>query len=159
MSQDANCPFCQKFATPVGWPAERIIWQFPHSIAVLGQWQYYTGYCLLISREHATELSHLEEHLAPFLEEMTILAGAIEACFAPHKLNYELLGNQVPHLHWHLFPRSADDPDRLRPVWFALEKAESDPAEKLRLETGDLEAAAIVELLRHELQSLHAPTA
>jgi diadenosine tetraphosphate (Ap4A) HIT family hydrolase len=23
----------------------------------------------------------------------------------------------VPHLHWHLIPRYADDPDPTRPVW------------------------------------------
>ncbi len=79
---------------------------------------------MLVSREHATELSQLGANRAAFLEEMATLAQAIEECFRPHKLNYELLGNQVPHLHWHLFPRSADDPDRLRPVWFALEKAD-----------------------------------
>ena len=64
---------------------------------------------------------------AVFLEEMAVLAAAIEACFLPLKLNYELLGNQVPHLHWHIFPRSITDPDRRRPVWFALEEAEADP--------------------------------
>jgi diadenosine tetraphosphate (Ap4A) HIT family hydrolase len=103
---------------------------------VLGPWQSFTGYCVLVSRDHATELSQLGEKRAAFLEEMGLLAEAIEACFQPHKLNYELLGNQVPHLHWHLFPRSANDPEKLRPVWFALDRAERDPAEKTRLETG-----------------------
>ena len=37
--------------------------------------------------------------------------------FAPRKLNYELLGNSVAHLHWHLFPRHADDPNPQWPVW------------------------------------------
>jgi diadenosine tetraphosphate (Ap4A) HIT family hydrolase len=30
------------------------------------------------------------------------------------KLNYELLGNSLPHLHTHVIPRFADDP---RPGW------------------------------------------
>jgi diadenosine tetraphosphate (Ap4A) HIT family hydrolase len=136
MTTPTDCPFCRKVSAPDGWPAEDIVWRFPHSVAVLGQWQYYTGYCVLVSREHAAELSQLGPNRAAFLGEMAHLAAAIESAFRPHKMNYELLGNLVPHLHWHLFPRSADDPDRLRPVWFALEKANTDAAEKTRLETG-----------------------
>ena len=133
---EPDCMFCLKLADPIGWPEGDIVHRFPHSIAVLGPWQYFTGYCMLVARDHASELSQLGDKRAAFLGEMALLAEAIEACFQPHKLNYELLGNVVPHLHWHLFPRSASDPDRLRPVWFALDKAETDPAEKKRLETG-----------------------
>ena len=35
----------------------------------------------------------------------------------PLKLNYECLGNQEPHVHWHIFPRYTDDPMRFAPVW------------------------------------------
>jgi len=142
-----ECPFCRKVADPNGWPAADIVWQFPHSVAVLGPWQYYTGYCMLVSREHASELSQLGENRAAFLDEMATLAEAIETCFRPHKLNYELLGNQVPHLHWHLFPRSSNDPDRLRPVWFALDRAEKDADEKLYLETGRVPRGEAAQLL------------
>jgi diadenosine tetraphosphate (Ap4A) HIT family hydrolase len=157
MTPAPNCPFCRKLADPNGCPADDVVWNFPHSVAVLGPWQYFTGYCLLVSRKHASELSELGTDRAAFLEEMATLAGAIEACFQPHKLNYELLGNQVPHLHWHLFPRSAADPDRLRPVWFALEKADTDPAEKQRLETGTIPRAEAVAKLRARLQSSGSP--
>jgi hypothetical protein len=39
---------------------------------------------------------------------------AIAAAFAPAKLNYDILGNSLPHLHTHIAPRYADDP---RPGW------------------------------------------
>ena len=136
MSDPADCPFCRKLAISDGWPAEDVVWEFPHSVAVLGPWQFYTGYCVLVSKAHATELSQLGPDRTAFLDEMATLAEAIEGCFNPHKLNYELLGNQVPHLHWHLFPRPVDDPDRLRPVWFAIDKADHDSSVKSRLETG-----------------------
>jgi diadenosine tetraphosphate (Ap4A) HIT family hydrolase len=113
-----------------------LVWHFPRSVAHVGPWQFYTGYCLLVSREHATELSQLGAKRSAFLTEMAILAEAIEACFQPSKLNYELLGNMVPHLHWHIFPRYADDPEKLSPVWLALERAKTDEAEKQRLTTG-----------------------
>jgi diadenosine tetraphosphate (Ap4A) HIT family hydrolase len=153
------CPFCAKLAAPDGWPADDIVWRFPHSVAVLGPWQFYTGYCVLVGRAHATELSQLGPARAAFLDEMATLAEAIETTFRPHKLNYELLGNMVPHLHWHLFPRSADDPDRLRPVWFALDKADADPAERRRLETGPAPRSDAAARLRSTLSARNAPTA
>lgn len=143
-----DCPFCTKLADPLGWPEADIVWRFPHSVALLGPWQWFTGYCMLVSRDHATELSGLGKKRAAFLDEMSTLAEAIEACFQPHKLNYELLGNVVPHLHWHVFPRRADDPDRLKPVWLALDRAERDLAEKQRLETGTVPREEVAERLR-----------
>ena len=154
---ETDCPLCQRIANLDQIPGADLVWKFPHSTATLGSWQFYTGYCVLVSRQHATELSQLGATRAAFLEEMAILAEAIESCFRPHKLNYELLGNLVPHLHWHLFPRSADDPDRLRPVWFATDRAERDPAEKTRLETGSVSREEAVAQLRAWLIARRAP--
>ena len=61
-----DCPFCRKLADPDGWPADEVVWRFPHAVAVLGPWQFYTGYCVLISRMHATELSGLGPDRAAF---------------------------------------------------------------------------------------------
>jgi diadenosine tetraphosphate (Ap4A) HIT family hydrolase len=148
----AQCPLCERLKG-IGEALEgETVWQFPHSVAVLGQWQYYHGYCVLISRRHATELSQLDDkERRGHLNEMCLLARAIERCFTPHKLNYELLGNQVPHLHWHLFPRYIDDPNRLQPVWLALNQAERDGAQRRRLEQGPLGRAETVTQLRNEL--------
>ena len=99
-----------------------------------------------------TELSRLDDDARrAYLDEMCLLARAIEECFRPHKLNYELLGNQVPHLHWHLFPRSADDPDALKPVWLALDRAEHDEAEERRLAGDPSERPATTAALRQTL--------
>jgi diadenosine tetraphosphate (Ap4A) HIT family hydrolase len=152
MSTDPNCPMCQTVAELERHGRADLVWRFPHSIAIVGPWQYYTGYCMLFSRDHATELSQLGPIRSAHLDEMTTLAQAIEECFRPHKLNYELLGNQVPHLHWHLFPRYASDPERLQPVWLALERAKSDPAEKQRLETGIVPPAEVARRLRDWLK-------
>jgi diadenosine tetraphosphate (Ap4A) HIT family hydrolase len=158
MTRDLDCPFCKRLADPAGWPADDVVWQFPQAVAILGPWQFFTGYCLLVSRDHATELSQLGPNRAAFLDEMALLAEAIETCFRPHKLNYELLGNQVPHLHWHLFPRYRDDPEALKPVWLALDRADRDEAERRRLQTGPLDRPATVQRLRQRLQELSAPT-
>ena len=150
----AECPFCQKLSHVRELPHEEVVWQFPHSIALLGPWQYYQGYCILVARRHATELSQLGDvERAAYLDEMCRLARAIEVAFRPRKLNYELLGNQVPHLHWHLFPRFAGDPEALHPVWPALARADLDPVERNRFQTGTLSRAATTAALRDVLRN------
>src|SRR5271170_4764219 len=126
-----DCSFCRKVAGLNEIPPDELVWQFPYSICLLGPWQFFHGYCIIVARQHASELSRLRpEERRLFLAEMCLAARAIEECFEPHKLNYELLGNQVPHLHWHLFPRYKNDPDSLKPVWLALERAERDESER-----------------------------
>jgi diadenosine tetraphosphate (Ap4A) HIT family hydrolase len=149
-----DCPFCRKLANSEALADADVVWQFPHSVALLGTWQFYHGYCLLISRRHATELSQLgEDERQAFLGEMCALARAIEEAFRPLKMNYELLGNQVPHLHWHLIPRYRTDPEYLKPVWLALDRAERDEAEGQRLQTGPADRAATVAALRRRLEA------
>ncbi len=151
----AACPLCDKLQRQSELPDEDIVWQFPHSVAFLGPWQYYTGYCILVARTHATELHHLPvQERRGFLDEMVLLGQAIDACFQPRKLNCESLGNQVPHLHWHLFPRRHDDPETLKAVWLALERAESDAAEKQRLQSGLMPRPEITQRLREKLRTV-----
>ena len=147
------CPFCQKLAHLDQLPGDEFVGQFVHSVALLGPWQYYHGYCILVARRHATELSQLTaEERHGFFDEMCALAKAIQSCFQPRKLNYELLGNQVPHMHWHLFPRRADDPDMLKPVWSALDRAERDENERRRLQTGPISRRETIVLLQRQLR-------
>ena len=157
--EQADCPLCRKLAALDQMSASDLVWQFPHSVALLGPWQFYHGYCVLVARTHTRELSGLADgERRAYLEEMCVLADAIEKCFRPHKLNYELLGNQVPHPHWHLFPRSNDDPETLKPVWLALDRAERDMEERRQLESGPEPRAATAETLRQYLRRQGAPT-
>ncbi len=154
-----DCVFCRRLSAPAALPPGDVVWDFPHSVAFLGTWQYYDGYCVLVARTHATELSGLaDDERRAYLDEMCLLARAIEAYARPRKLNYELLGNQVPHLHWHLFPRAADDPETLKPVWLALDRAERDPDLRRRFEAGPRERPAVTAGLRQILLALGAPT-
>jgi diadenosine tetraphosphate (Ap4A) HIT family hydrolase len=153
-----DCPFCRQLSSVEQLPPSELVWQFPQSIALLGPWQYYQGYSILVSRRHASELFHLpSDERRAYLDEMCLLAQAIADRFRPQKLNYELLGNQVPHLHWHLFPRYPDDPQALWPVWVALERAERDEEERCRLQAGPLDRAAIADGLRRSLRDIVPP--
>jgi diadenosine tetraphosphate (Ap4A) HIT family hydrolase len=151
----ADCPFCLKLDRLDQLADDELVCCLPHSVVLLGPWQYYHGYCLVVARHHAAELSGLAEgERRGFLDEMCLTARAIEECFRPDKLNYELLGNQVPHLHWHLFPRAHNDADALRPVWLALDRAEREEAEGHRLRVGPLPRSETAALLRRKLHEL-----
>ena len=157
MNPDA-CPFCRKLSSPDALGPDELVWRFPHSVALLGPWQFYHGYYVLASKRHARELSGLPDgERRAYLDEMCLLARAIEIAFSPHKMNHELLGNQVEHPHWHLFPRHADDPARLSPVWLALDAAERDDALRRMMLTGPIDRHATIERLRQSLATLDAP--
>ena len=79
--------------------------------------QYARGYCTLIFREHATELHELSpEKQAALMRDLARAGAAIARVFKPHKMNYQLLGNAVPHIHWHIVPRYWGDPAPGRPL-------------------------------------------
>jgi diadenosine tetraphosphate (Ap4A) HIT family hydrolase len=147
-----TCYFCQRIELHSTAPDRDAIYEFRHSIAYLGRWQFYHGYTVLILKTHATELSQLGHDVRhACFEVMCLMARAIETAFQPHKLNYEMLGNQVPHLHWHVFPRYADDENVHLPVWLATVAAEADPVIARRLEQGPTDRAAIIQSLRSSL--------
>jgi len=91
--------------------------------AVISKFQYYKGYTLFLSNEHVFELHDLKPaKRSLFLEEMSKVAEAVYKATKPDKLNYELLGNSEPHLHWHIIPRYKTDPKFKRPVWIIDKK-------------------------------------
>ena len=103
--EESNATIARMIARRLFQTVKERLSQFP-AVALLGPWQYYTGYCILVARAHATELSQLSDpERRGYLDEMCLLARAIEGAFQPRKLNYELLGNQVAHLHWHVLAR------------------------------------------------------
>ena len=86
--------------------------------AVLADNQHLPGYTIFVSKRCVPELHDLSPDVrSRFLDEMALVAEAVFRAFAPRKLNYELLGNSVAHLHWHIFPRYEDDPNPQWPVW------------------------------------------
>jgi len=52
-----------------------------------------------------------------FWENLALLGQAVFNTLKPRKLNYEILGNTVPHVHCHLVPRYSWDPLPKRPIW------------------------------------------
>lgn len=80
--------------------------------------QLFKGYSFVTLKWHEEELYNLaEKDRKQFLEDMSTVASALGKALQPDKMNYELLGNGMPHLHWHLVPRYSSDPMWGRPIW------------------------------------------
>jgi diadenosine tetraphosphate (Ap4A) HIT family hydrolase len=107
-----GCPLCAEIASGVESNA------YFHKIADLriselrlAANQNVPGYCVLVCKQHVREPYELEsDERALFFEDMMSAAQALEWVFAPTKMNFELLGNIVPHLHCHINPRQYGDP-------------------------------------------------
>lgn len=79
--------------------------------------QYVSGYSVLICRKHVREpYELLRGDRVQYFEDLMRVGKAIEHVFSATKLNYEILGNSVPHLHCHIIPRYFGDPFPNRPV-------------------------------------------
>ncbi len=109
-----NCPMCSKWFQE---PDLRIA-EFDHCYLLLNRDQFFAGYCFVLTKSHVTELFHLDRQTrSAVMEEVNMVAETLFRIFRPDKINYELLGNMVPHMHWHLVPRFATDPLWPKPIW------------------------------------------
>jgi diadenosine tetraphosphate (Ap4A) HIT family hydrolase len=108
------CPACDD-----RWPApEQRIADCGSTVAYLHDDQFFAGWVFLLLKRHATELWQLDAvERAALIEEVARVSRAVAMAFGAVKVNYELLGNQIAHIHWHLIPRSAADPAPRDPVW------------------------------------------
>ena len=123
---NTHCPMCERVALLLqkeGHPF--LIHEFQHSVFVVGDHQFFRGYSMLLFKEHVRELHELEPivHSALFTELM-VAGRAIADTVQPWKMNYSCYGNVVPHIHWHLFPRYASEPDREQVPWYHADKFE-----------------------------------
>ena len=75
------------------------------------------GYCCLFFRRHAVELHDLtDEEGAAFMRDVRRVSRAIQAATGAAKMNYEVHGNTLSHLHMHFFPRYPGDRFEGRPI-------------------------------------------
>jgi diadenosine tetraphosphate (Ap4A) HIT family hydrolase len=104
-----------------------------------------TGYCVLICKQHVSEPYHLTppEQVVVF-QDLMRAGTALEQVYTPDKMNFQILGNSLPHLHCHIMPRYYGDPAPGMPFNVLIEHArvlESEDAyleqvQKIRLALG-----------------------
>ncbi len=100
----AGCELCERVAGE----GDLFIADLDACRAYLNPDQFFPGWVFVVLRRHATELYHLSAaERARVIEDVNRMAHALADVYQPVKMNYELLGNQVAHIHWHLIPRLA----------------------------------------------------
>jgi len=68
------------------------------------------GYACLVTHVHAVELHDLSETQAEtFMRDARLVSKALSVATGAIKLNDEIHGNPLPHLHMHFFPRYPGD--------------------------------------------------
>jgi diadenosine tetraphosphate (Ap4A) HIT family hydrolase len=78
----------------------------------------YPGFVRVIANAHRREMTDLPaESRQRLMSAVFAVETAQREVLAPHKINLASLGNQVPHLHWHVVPRFDDDAHFPEAVW------------------------------------------
>ncbi len=118
-----SCPLCEREERLRAGTYPYLIHEFEHSWWLLGEHQYYAGYSVLLLKGHAREMTELStQRSAAVFNELLRAQRTVERALAPFKMNLCSLGNVVDHVHWHLFPRYADDPKRENPPWLQMQE-------------------------------------
>lgn len=117
MNPVADCSLCR----PAG---EILLWRDDRCRIIRAGDADHPGFLRVIWHQHVGEMTDLgatdRQHL------LTVVLAAEQALrdvMAPDKINLASLGNQVPHLHWHVIPRFAEDAHFPDPVWAPRRRA------------------------------------
>jgi diadenosine tetraphosphate (Ap4A) HIT family hydrolase len=95
-----------------------VLWQDDFCRVVRADEPDYPGFLRVILNAHVREMTDLPAGDQQALMRVVCAAeAALREVMAPDKVNLASLGNVVPHLHWHVIPRFADDPHFPNPVW------------------------------------------
>jgi diadenosine tetraphosphate (Ap4A) HIT family hydrolase len=91
---------------------------------------------------HVAEPTELTaEEANTYWRELLTVGRVIEQTMQPVKMNYNMLGNSVPHLHTHIVPRYQDDPKPGWPFPFPDPEPPAMPHERLRRDVATLRDA------------------
>ena len=111
-----GCPACAEIRSGVA-EEGHVVARLQLSHLRLMHNQFIPGYCVLVCAQHGPEPYHLSpDEQVHFFQDLVRATQALDRVFAPAKMNINLLGNLVPHLHAHLLPRYYDDPAPGRPI-------------------------------------------
>lgn len=95
-----------------------MLWRGRRLRVILADDAAYPGCCRVIWTAHVREMTDLDPRdRTALMDAVWTVEGALRALLDPLKINLASLGNQVPHLHWHVIPRFADDAHFPDAVW------------------------------------------
>ncbi|HEY8084169.1 MAG TPA: HIT family protein [Methylophilaceae bacterium] len=99
------------------------LWRDDFCRVVLANDIDYPGFCRVILNRHVQEMTDLS--IADRTRLMTVVFAVeqvVREVVKPQKINLASLGNVVPHMHWHVIPRFADDKHFPNPIWGAAKR-------------------------------------
>ncbi len=128
------CPACSAVSAARRGEHPALLAEFDETVALLAEHQTYEGWCVLFLKDHEEHLAALDvDRQARIFREVARVGKAVQSEFAPRRINYECLGNLLHHIHWHVIPRHAWDPDPRNTVWVrpaAERESGCDPARR-----------------------------
>jgi len=134
------CEFCSG-------PGGAVLWEGEGCRVVRVDEPDYPGFVRVILRRHATEMAELSaEERHALMEVVFAVEDAVRETMKADKMNLASLGNQTPHVHWHVVPRFRDDRHFPNPIWAAPRRGHEPHAE--REKRADGVAAAIARRLK-----------
>jgi len=76
------------------------------------------GFCRVIWSTHVKEMTDLtSSDRMHFMAVVFAVENCLRTVLQPNKINLASLGNQTPHLHWHVIPRWNTDRFFPNPIW------------------------------------------
>ncbi len=139
------CPGCERVDRVVRGDDPEFVARLAESYVVLADEQAYRGYCILLLKDHEEHLVRLPlERQVRLYEDVARVGAALFRELAPVRVNVACLGNLLTHVHWHVTPRYADDPEPQHPIWVR-------PLRERRVELPPGERQALVARLRRAL--------
>lgn len=76
------------------------------------------GFVRVIVNAHVKEMTDLDPAARMRLMQAVLAVEQVQReVFSPVKVNLASLGNAVPHVHWHVVPRFADDAFYPQSIW------------------------------------------
>ena len=107
-------PTCELCVSPGG----EVLWDDGFVRVVLVQDRDHPGFCRVILNAHTKEMTDLPEaERVRLMNVVCAVEGLLRELLQADKINLASFGNVVPHLHWHVIPRFADDPHFPNSVW------------------------------------------
>jgi diadenosine tetraphosphate (Ap4A) HIT family hydrolase len=114
LADPQHCPVCTNAPMPGG--MEDVV-ELPRSWLNAEPVECLKWACHLTAKQHVLELYELADHeLLALMKELQLCSKALKHVTRAIKINIEIHGNSLPHLHVHLYPRTLDDPFPGKPI-------------------------------------------
>lgn len=111
MADSRHCPLCSK-------PLSGELFRNTDWAVIDAADPMFPGFTRVVWLDHVAEMTDLAmNHQARLMDAVLTVESVMREVLNPHKINLASLGNQVPHLHWHIVPRWSDDAAFPASVW------------------------------------------